>query len=701
MLATNGRVTKMPELSVLQKAKNICELLSEEQLADIGQKAVEGYMLDEESRAEWKNIVDKAMSIAKQLTEPKNFPWPNAANVKYPLITQACIEYASRTMPEVIQNEKVVKAVSVGNDPDNSKYRRAERVSQCMSYQLIVDSPDWEDGTDKLLQILPVLGTAFKKTYYCPLEKRIISELCTPEDIVVNYGCQSLEVARRVTHRITMYTNDIVERQRQGIYSDYVNIDELTPTDGLGMRDSDYPIDLLEQHCYLDLDEDGYKEPYIVVLHQTTRNILRIVPRFKKVEKDKNGKVLKITPDQYFTDFHFIRSPDGGFYSMGFGSLLLPLNTSINTLINQLLDAGTLSNTQGGFIGRGLRMKSAEMRLGLNEWKVLDAAGGTDIKNNIFPMPVREPSGTLFQLLELLMNVGRDLSSTTDATMGKMPIQNVAQGTLAQLVEQGTKVYTAINKRVYRSLKKEYQKIYDLNFKYLSQKDYMEILDDPEANVKKDFEPSTLNIHPVADPAVSSENQRISRAGIIQQLRTVDPHEADMLLLQSMNLDPSVIDKLIPKPDPNAPPPPEVQKTMAEIQKIQADIAKLSADATLAAETLRLQTEKQAQDSQESSSRIGESMARTWKMQQDALTNDKKLMIAASKMQQQEKIKAIDLAHQHDIDMANMLVKSKELELLAAEHQHKIAMSHAELGLKKTESDARLASTKPTPEEDS
>ena len=200
----------MITLADIQKSNNIADLLDTNGLAKIGSDAVRGYEIDRKSREDWENIIDKAMAIAKQLMEPKSFPWPNAANIKMPIITRACIDYAARTLPEIIPSDKIVKYMVTGKDTDGSKERRGLRVATFMSYQLMVDSPDWEAGTDSLLQTLPVLGTVFKKTFYCESEKRIVSEMCAPDKIVVNYNTKSLETARRVTHEMTMYTNDIL-----------------------------------------------------------------------------------------------------------------------------------------------------------------------------------------------------------------------------------------------------------------------------------------------------------------------------------------------------------------------------------------------------------------------------------------------------------------------------------------------------------
>lgn len=670
---------KIP-LEKLKTSTNLTELLDENELAYIASTVVDGYEIDEDSRAEWKDTVDKAMEIAKQVTKKKNFPWSGASNIKMPIITRACIDYASRTLPEVIQNDKVVKCSVIGEEyvpasqeevedvAKKNKFKRASRVSKFMSYQLLHKSPDWENSLDSLLQTLPVVGTVFKKTYYSEVEKRVVSEMCIPARIVVNYNVTSLETARRVTHVLEMYTNDIIERQRRGIFNEDVDVEGLrdTPVESLeysatSIDDQDMPVEILEQHCYFDLDGDGYKEPYVVLVHKESRQVLRIVQRFKKIESVK-GEVVRIVPEHYFTDFHFIKSPDGGFYSMGFGSLLLPSNLAINTLINQLIDAGTLSNTQGGFLGRGLRLKNGEFKMKMGEWKVLDAASGTKISDNVFPMPTKEPSQTLFQLLGLMIQIAQDLSSTSDVLTGKQPAQNVSSGTISQLVEQGTKVFTAVNKRVYRGLKKEYQKIFELNSTHLTQKEYQTVLEDPLANVKLDFEQESLDIIPVADPTLSSEQQRIQRLMMIQQLPTVDRRAIDEMTLDTLQIDSAQKARLLPQPDPNAPPPPEQQKIMMEMQKMQAEIAKISAETTLQAEKVAMEKIKLEQDMRESTARIEEAMNRIIKMQEDAAVNKAKIFNTSRKIDSEKELKELKTAM--DIDSAQHEKAVKDVELV-------------------------------------
>ncbi len=671
----------MIELDTIQSENNLTHLLDEKQLAMIGQQVVNGYRADEASREEWRDTVEQAMSIAKQIIEVKNTPWPNASNVKFPLITMAAIDFASRTIPEIIPNGNIVKVRVIGMDSDDSKYKRSMRVADFMSYQLSQESPDWEDGMDKLLQVLAVVGTAFKKTYYSELEKRFVSELCLPDKIVINHTVQSLETARRVTHVIELCQNDIISRQRQGMYNEDIDPKLLRPETYVG-DDDDFSIDLLEQHCWLDLDDDGYKEPYIVTVHERSGSVLRIVSRVDSIKRNSRKEVYQIVPKQYFTDFHFIRSPDGGFYSMGFGSLLLPLNDSVNTIINQLIDAGTLNNMQGGFIGRGIRIKNGEFKIKMGEWKCVDTQSGANLAQNIFPMPTKEPSSTLFSLLGMLIQIGKDLSSTTDVMKGKQPAQNVATGTINTLMEQGTKIFGAINKRVYRSLKKEYTKIYAINRDNLDNKYYKSVLDDEEADVKKDFESENIDIAPVADPTMSSMAMRLNRGQIMSQLRTVNPRAVDTYILESMQLDKSQIDTLLPAPDPNAPPPPETQEIMAKIQLMQVQMQQIMSQIDLAQGENVLKAAKTKADTDMSKVLTQESIARVWKMQKDALHNDEKNKIVATKMQSEQVLKHDNADHSKLMDA----VKSN-LEAEAISVKDKKVKSDTAVSLAKIEAD--------------
>ena len=661
----------------LKKAKNIAELLDEQKLAEIGAKVMVNFDIDYKSCREWNDRVDKAMDIAKQTMEVKNHPFHRASNVKYPLITKLSIDTAARLYPMVVQNERVVKATIIGKDSDGEKLKRSVRISKHMSYQVLHQMGDFETDTDSLLHILPIVGTMFKKIYYDPILGKPISELCNPDRIVVNYNTQSLEKASRISHLLIFYANDVIERMRSGLFLD-VDLELLKSTEEQDSNeDTDSPLELIEQHCFLDLDGDGYQEPYIVTCHKESKKVLRIVQRFKAVHKNDKGQVQRIEPQHYFTDYHFIRSPDGGFYSVGLGSLLYPLNSAINTLINQLIDAGTLNNMQSGFLGKGLRLRGGEFKFKLGEWKILDSASGLNLQQNIMPLPTKEPSQTLFQLLGFLVEVGEDLISTNDLMQGKGQTQNVATSTVDAMIEQGMKVFNSIAKRLYRSLRGEFSKIYELNRKHLTQKDYARVLDE-DADVKADYAADDLDILPVADPSMSSQTQKLMIARSLMAIETLDPYEKTKYYLEAMQLDEQVIDRLLPKPDPNAPPPPEAQKTMAEVEKIaaesklrMAEISKISIDAQLEEEKIKI-----AQ--QEAASRSSESAARVVKMNQDSVVNQAKVDLASGKSMHEAEMKEFDLLHKREKDEVELSIKTVEVAASLEKAKKEVSKSKEE-----------------------
>ena len=241
------------KLKELRNSNNVAELLESKQLAEIAEQVMRGYEVDKASRYEWEQVIEKAMEIAKQTLTEKNFPFHNAANIKYPLITKGGIDFAARMLPEIIRNDQLVKITINGEDPQGLIARRAQRVQKHMSFQLLKQSDSWEQEMDKMLHVLPVLGTAFKKTYYDPFSKMPVSEMCLPSKIVVNYNTRDLEKARRITHEFTFFSNDILSRIRSGIYVE-CDLDELRGTENSEDDTEDAPIELLEQHCWLDLD---------------------------------------------------------------------------------------------------------------------------------------------------------------------------------------------------------------------------------------------------------------------------------------------------------------------------------------------------------------------------------------------------------------------------------------------------------------
>ena len=585
---------------------NIAEDLDDQKLKDIGEQVYRGYKLDLDSRIGWEENLEQWTKLALQTKEKKTFPWPNASNIKYPLLATAAMQFSARAYPTLIPGDgKIVRAEVIGNDPDGQKEERAARVSTFMSYQLMKEMEDWDEQMDQLLLILPIVGTCFKKTYYDSVKKKNCSRLVLPKDLVINYWARSMEGAERKTERIEMSKRVLKERQMGEIFLD---VDLSTPTlpsdrptnsgkpSTTGMNppqeDETTPYIILEQHTFLDLDDDGYEEPYIVTIEERSKKVLRIVARFdhEGILTDADGELVKIVPVEYYTKYGFIPNPDGGFYDIGFGLLLGPINDSVNTLVNQLIDAGTLSNLQSGFIGKGLRMKLGDTQFKPGEWKTVNATAD-DIKKQIFPMPVREPSKVLFELLGMLVTASKELASVAEIFVGKMPGQNTPATTTMATIEQGMKVFTAVYKRVYRSLTKELKKIFRLNRLYLDPQEEAKVLDGPIGS--GDFDESNYDVCPAADPTAASQQEKMAKAealGSLLQLGTLDPMAVTKRLLIAQEQ---------PRPEEllRQGPPPQDPKAAAAQQQAALDQQKAQMDQQVRAHKMAMDEQKAQLDS--------------------------------------------------------------------------------------------------------
>jgi chaperonin GroES len=555
---------------------NLAPDIDENTLKIMANRAVRGYDTDVASRREWHKRTEDGLKIAKQIVDQKSFPWQGAANIKFPLIATASIQFAARAYPQIVQGNDIVRAAVIGSDDTGQKEARAKRVSQFMSYQLLDQMEEWEPGMDQLLHGLPVMGTYFKKTYFDPLYQRNRSVALTPFEVVVNMKHKgTLETCRRITQEVYLYKNEVIEREHAGLFVDDCH-EKMTNQ----VSDEEAVQELfLEQHCWFDLDNDGYEEPYIVTLHYDSGCICRVVANYDAGMMDvRDDKLIKIEPIQYFTKFTFIPSPDGDFYDIGFSHLLGPINEAMSTLINQLLDAGALSNTGGGFISKGLRWGGGRMTFELGEWKPVDTVG-MSLKDSILPLPVREPSGTLFQLLGLLNDTGQKLASVSDAMSGEMPSQNTTATTTLAMIEQGLKVFTGIYKRVFRSLKSEFRKIYRLNGLYLNQVEYFRVMDTQTAIFQKDFAQDDLDIVPVADPTMASEAQRLARAQALLQTMEMNPDPMGKVeILQqyydaigAKNQDKLINVQQIQQQIANPPQNPEILRIQLDTQKAKDD----------------------------------------------------------------------------------------------------------------------------------
>ncbi len=565
-------------LAAMLESANIAEKLEEEELLEIGFEAFKGFESDLDSRKDWEKASEEWTKLAKQTIEPKTWPWPRASNIKYPLLSTAAMQFAARAYPSLLPSDgKVVKAKPIGKDPDGSKMNTAVAVSTYMSYQLLEEMEGWEEDMDKMLIMLPIVGTMFKKTYWDSLNERNCSALVLPKNLVVNYWAKNLKDAERISEIIEMSPRKVKERQQAGIWLD-VDLGAAPQPDQASSPaqvDETTPYIIIEQHTFLDLDEDGYKEPYIVTFHKESKKVLRIAARFDDttIKMDAKGKIRKIDPIQYYTKYGFIPNPDGSFYDIGFGILLGPINESVNTLINQLVDAGSLNNLQSGFLGKGLRLRMGETRFQPGEWKVVNSTGD-DLKKQIVPMPSKEPSNVLFELMGSLITSGKELASVAEIFTGKMPGQNTPATTTMATVEQGMKVFTAVYKRLYRAMSEEFIKLARLNKLYLNPQTYVAVVDMEVG--PNDFDVDAHQIYPGADPTAVSQTEKLLKAqGLMELLQTgmLDPVEVVRRVLEAQeqpNWEKVMRQDVQQSGQPPEPAPdPKLMESQAKIQAMQ------------------------------------------------------------------------------------------------------------------------------------
>ena len=587
------------KLDDLADSDNINDLLTEKQSGIVGRRVHAAYTADESSRQRWLEKSEEATKLALQVTEAKSSPWENAANVKFPLVTIASMQFAARAYPSLIKAPDLVKFRVQGKD-DGTKAARAERISSHMSYQLLEEDEPWEEHMDKALLALPILGCVFKKSYYDKTKGHNCSTLVLPKDLVVHYYARSIEECERKTEILSLSPREIKERQLRGVFSEHdftgASTPEPKPEDKRqGIQapfdDKDRSRTLLEQHCFIDLDGDGYKEPYVVTIDKDSSKVLRIVSRFKKITTEQSveieelqkrikalaegiqqpeqptqedlaqlqqveatinkmqaevemlsqqkPKVLKIEPVEHYTKYSFIPSPDGGFYDLGFGALLGPLNDSVNTLLNQLIDSGTLSNGNQGFIGKGSGLKGGKIRFKLNEFVKVNARGG-NIRDAIVPLPVNPPSPVLFDLLSLLISYSERVGSVTDAMVGENPGQNTPAYNMSAMLEQGMQVFNGIFKRIYRSMRSEFRKLYELNAIYLDNESYFSYQDSDTKVLRLDYTSDPKDLIPAADPNAFSNQEKVKKAMMIaeraQQVPGYSPIAVERMWQSAMDL---------------------------------------------------------------------------------------------------------------------------------------------------------------------
>lgn len=571
--------------------ENVAEILSDDDRSRLGASCYATYISDHSAFAKREEKIKKHYNLALQISERQNLPFIGASDIVFPLLTKAVINFAGVAYPTIVKDDIIVKIKILGGDEGEDeipnpidgqpivddggkpilrgrgvKAARGERVEQAMNNQLLCKIHNWENDTDRMMHILPVVGTVFRKIFYDFNDQEIKSELVLPQFLIVDQDANSLEEANRITQLIQLYPYQINEMIRSGLFIDfnygqskealnesYGNYDDHNIDTYQNQKDK--PHLFIEQHCRLDLDNDGYSEPYIVWVHKDSQTLCRIIPRFKAEDIIMNGKeVRRIKPEHYFVKYSFIPNPESPIYDLGYGDLFEHLNFSINASINQLMDAGHRNVLGGGFIGKNLRLKGGATLFKGGEWKIVDASG-QDINSSLVPLPMPEPSPVMFQMQQYLIDQAEQLSLVYKMALSEIPT-NMPATTMLAMMEQSSAQYKAAIDRIQRSLKKEFERIFALNYKYLSDEEYRLLCYSKDAMVKVDFDPTSYAIVPISNIDSLNNTQKLMKAQILDGYRD-DPLmngiEIRKYVLDAIGI--AELNKFIV--EPQLPPPPQ------------------------------------------------------------------------------------------------------------------------------------------------
>jgi hypothetical protein len=534
---------------------NLAEEMDEGDLQSLAQELLEDFQSDLDGRKDWLQTYVDGLELLGLKIEERSEPWEGACGVYHPLLAEALVKFQSETMMSIFPASGPVKTHVIGKETPEKK-ESAERVQDDMNYELTEKMTEYRPETERMLWGLGLAGNAFKKIYDDPSLGRQVALYVPAEDMVVPYGASDLESSERITHVMRKTENEIKRLQVSGFYKDIdlgnpVNVlDEVEKkiAEKLGFRaDTDDRYKILEMHVNLDLKgyehEDGLALPYVVSIDKGTQNILSI--RRNWVEDDKLYKKR-----QHFVHYGYI--PGFGFYCFGLIHLIGAYAKSGTSIIRQLVDAGSLANLPAGFKTRGLRVKGDDTPLSPGEFRDVDVPSGS-MKDNIMPLPYKEPSQTLMALLNTIVEEGRRFANTADLQVSDMSAAAPVGTTLA-ILERTLKVMSAVQARIHYSLKQELK----LLKKIIADNAPVEYDYDPDAGSRKakqsDYE--NVDVIPVSDPNASTMAQKIVQYQAVMQLAQQQPQLFNMPFLYRQMLDVLGIKngaKLIPMPEDQKP----------------------------------------------------------------------------------------------------------------------------------------------------
>jgi len=552
---------------------NLAEVLDDSILGEISSELREHFETDQDSRSEWEDGYTKGLDLLGVKYQERTQPFQGASGVTHPIISESVTQFQAQAYKELLPAGGPRTNIMGAKTPEVED--QATRVKNYMNYMITEVMEEFDPDTDQMLFYLPLSGSTFKKVYYDETKQRPVSRFVPAEDLVVPYTASDLATASRITHVLRMDENQIRKLQVAGVYrdvdvsADYESYEDevkqkVRELDGVERNDIDEQLTVLEVHTDLDIEgfEDtdqtgeptGIKLPYIVTLDLGSGEILAIRRNYAE------GDPLK-RKQQYFVHYKFL--PGLGFYGFGLIHMIGGLGKAVTSILRQLIDAGTLANLPSGFKARGIRIRNDDEPLAPGEFRDIDAPGG-DIRNSIIPLPFKEPSGTLAQLLGVLVESGRRFVSIADQQVSNMN-QEMPVGTTVAMLERGMKVMSAIHKRLHYAQKTEFRLIASVIRDYLPP-NYPYQVTGADQNIKQaDFD-DRIDVIPVSDPNIFSMAQRVTLAQTQLQLAQSNPqmhnlHAAYKRMYQALEV--QNIDEILP-------PPPQPQPTDPSIENARA-----------------------------------------------------------------------------------------------------------------------------------
>ena len=556
---------------------NLAELLDERDLSSIAQELLHFYEEDKSGRQEWEEAYSDGLDLLGIKYESREEPFRGSSGVTHPVIAEAVTQFQSQAYKELLPSSGPVRTQIIGS-PTPETESQAQRVKEFMNYEIMNVMQEYDPEMDRMLFYLPLAGSAFKKIYFDDILDRAVARFVPADDLIVPYNATDLASASRVAHVIRMDLNNVRKNQAAGFYRDvelspYEEADTLREKErelvGVEKTVDDLDCTLIEFHIDLDLkgfehkhpldnEETGIKLPYIVTLDEGSAKILSIRRNWKEGDEYYHK-------NQYFAHYKFL--PGLGFYGLGLLHMIGGLGRSATSILRQLIDAGTLANLPAGFKARGIRIRDSDEPLSPGEFRDIDAPGGA-LRDSIIPLPYKEPSQTLFALLGFVVEAGQRFAAIADMQVGDGN-QQAPVGTTVALLERGSRVMSAIHKRLHYAQKQEFKMLAKIFAESLPPM-YPYSVYGAESTIKQTDFDDRIDIIPVSDPNIFSLSQRLALAQSQLELAQSNPQmhnlfEAYRRMYHALGV--QDIESILPTPQPPQPTDPAIENARSLIQE--------------------------------------------------------------------------------------------------------------------------------------